>query len=203
MIDTQARTRLQALVGRLEVLREAPLPHDQRDRLDGAVETILDVLNELDEATLARVFDSSRMRRHYRATSDLGSLGVSAPRALIVEDDPTNMRVAVDMLNVLGLEADTATTGKEALRKIETGIYDIVLLDVMLPHLSGLEVAAEIRKKDVRQPLIVGLTASPSARRESLEAGMDSFLTKPIRIREIAETLGLGSADRRTAAPRT
>lgn len=194
MLAVQARTQLQALIGQLDVLRGATLPKDKKARLREGVDTVLEVLDGLDDAALSRVFDSENMRRYYRGDTDLGALGASGPRALIVEDDPTNTRVAIDMLSVLGLEADTASTGEEALEKVDTGAYDLVLMDVMLPTASGIEITAEIRRRSIRQPFVVGVSALPSAERDSLEAGMDAFLTKPMRLAEIAKTLGLRSA---------
>ncbi|MGB3543202.1 response regulator [Rubrivirga sp.] len=198
MLDAQARTQLQSLVGCLEVLQQAPVPPAQRNRLDEAVQSVLDVLDELGDRALARVFNGERLRRYSRTSP---TAGAGTPRALIVEDDPTNTRVAIDMLNVLGLEADSVATGEEALDRVDTGEYDIVLMDVMLPAASGIEITAEIRKRSVRQPFIVGVTALPAAEKESIAAGMDAFLAKPMRLNEIAKTLGLGNVMDRAGEP--
>ena len=195
MSDLRTRTHLQGLVAHLDALRALPMPRDRRDRLNVAIRAIVDVVGSLDAEAVERALTSpAEAPPRTAGAGEPGGVGLAGPRALVVEDDPINVRVAVDMLRVLGIEADAAGSGEEALQMIEKAPYDLVLMDVMLPHASGIEVTAEIRRRAWTQPFIVGVTALPSAERDGLAAGMDAFLTKPMRIEQVQETIGLSGA---------
>ena len=114
-------------------------------------------------------------------------------RVLLAEDNPVNRQVALGLLRHLSLDADVATDGEEAVAAVLEHPYDVVLMDVQMPHVDGLEATRRIRA-DVpadRQPAILGLTANAMAgdTERGLEAGMDLYLTKPIRMTELAEAL--------------
>ena len=72
--------------------------------------------------------------------------------------------------------------------------YDLVLLDVLMPDVNGIEVARQIRQRHGLRPLIVAVTAMPSARGACLDAGVDLFLTKPLRLADLSRTIDLGVA---------
>jgi CheY-like chemotaxis protein len=109
-----------------------------------------------------------------------------APRVLVVEDTAVNQLVARRMLERAGCRVDLAANGLEALSAYESLPYDLVLMDVHMPEMDGLEAAAEIRRREHgtgRHTPIVALTASATQgdRETSLAAGMDDYLTKPVR----------------------
>jgi CheY-like chemotaxis protein len=113
-------------------------------------------------------------------------LGESHPLAILVaEDNPVNQRVAILMLRRLGYRADVAANGREALEAVERQRYDLVLMDVQMPEMDGLQAAREIRSRFAVEvgPRIVAMTAnaSTSDRDECFAAGMDDFMTKPVR----------------------
>ncbi|WP_320055567.1 response regulator [Desulfuromonas thiophila] len=111
---------------------------------------------------------------------------------LLVEDNPINQEVARDLLEHLGLQVAVASNGREALAKLEQETYDLVLMDVQMPVLDGLE-ATRILRRDPRwrQLPVVALTASvlESDQNSCLAAGMNDHLAKPIEPAELEQLL--------------
>jgi CheY-like chemotaxis protein len=143
------------------------------------------------------------VRRAPAPGTDLEHLAGEHPlRILLVEDNAMNRRLALILLERMGYDADVATNGVEAIEAIERATYDVVLMDVQMPELDGLEATRRIRARwqDGARPRIVALTANAMAedRQATVDAGMDAYLSKPIRPAELAEALR-GSA-RRTDA---
>jgi CheY-like chemotaxis protein len=121
-------------------------------------------------------------------------LGHTHPLAILVaEDNPVNQRVAILMLQRLGYLADLAANGREALEAVERQRYDLVLMDVQMPEMDGLQAAREIcaRRASGVRPRIVAMTANASTddRDECFAAGMDDFLTKPVRQADLRKAL--------------
>jgi CheY-like chemotaxis protein len=116
-------------------------------------------------------------------------------RILLAEDNAVNQKVALAMLKKLGLQADTAANGTEALRTLETAPYDLVLMDIQMPGMDGLEATRAIRAPGSavldRAVPIIAMTASamPRDREECLEAGMNDYISKPIDPAILIETL--------------
>lgn len=109
-------------------------------------------------------------------------------KILIVDDTPANVRLMVDLLSAKGYCAVTASTGVEALTKVEQEKPDLVLLDVVMPEMSGYEVCKRIRKRQetVLLPVIMVTALEPSQERiKGIEAGADDFLTQPINQQEL------------------
>jgi CheY-like chemotaxis protein/HPt (histidine-containing phosphotransfer) domain-containing protein len=120
--------------------------------------------------------------------------GISA-KILLVEDNIINQNVAQSMLNKLGLEADLAENGKEAIEALEKEKYDLVLMDVQMPEMDGLEATRLIRDRtssvlDHEVPIIAMTAhAMKGDREQCIEAGMSDYLSKPIKIQPLVETL--------------
>ncbi|MFO0553711.1 MAG: ATP-binding protein [Polyangiaceae bacterium] len=110
------------------------------------------------------------------------AITVPSIRVLLVEDDPINQKVASLMIARVGLTCDIAENGFVALEKTAASTYDLVLMDVQMPELDGLEATRRIRARGGLQPRIVALTAATTADERALcfQAGFDAFLTKPI-----------------------
>lgn len=112
---------------------------------------------------------------------------------LLVEDNPTNKKLAILFLEGLGYQADTAVNGLEALELVQKKAYDVVLMDVKMPAMDGLETTRKIRKilPSSKQPCIIAMTAEAMQddRQKCLDAGMDDYLSKPIRIWELINAL--------------
>ena len=104
-------------------------------------------------------------------------------RLLVVDDDPLNREIAVDLLADIGLQADTAVDGRDAVDKVQAGHYDLVLMDMQMPVMGGLEATRLIRTLPGKGTLpILALTASAFSEDRQLcrEAGMDDIVTKPV-----------------------
>lgn len=102
-------------------------------------------------------------------------------RVLLVEDNPINALLARTLLKREGAETDRAASGQEALAAAAAASYDLILMDLRMPDMSGVEAARELRARGVSTP-IVALTADAfeDDRRAALGAGMDDFLVKPL-----------------------
>lgn len=117
------------------------------------------------------------------------SLGKQYPmKLLLAEDNQVNQRVALRVLEKLGYRADVAGNGLEALDLVEKIEYDLILMDVFMPEMDGLEATKQIiqRLGDDR-PFIIAMTANAMQgdREMCIDAGMDDYLSKPIRIDEL------------------
>jgi hypothetical protein len=107
-------------------------------------------------------------------------------RVLLVEDNPVNQRLAHEILSRRGHRVTVAENGREALARLSEAIFDIVLMDVQMPEMNGLDATRAIRageRSTARHLPIVAMTAHAMAgdRERCLAAGMDEYLTKPIR----------------------
>jgi len=116
-----------------------------------------------------------------------------ALRVLVAEDNAVNRQLALALLRRLGYQADVAENGCEALDVIERTTYDVVLMDVQMPELDGLEATRRIRHRFGSNggPTIIAMTANAMEgdREDCLAAGMDDYLSKPIRAEELALAL--------------
>jgi CheY-like chemotaxis protein len=111
---------------------------------------------------------------------------------LLVEDNPVNQMVALQMLQRLGYAAALAADGFEAVDAQTAGLPDVVLMDVQMPGLDGVEATRRIRQGlSAVRPCIFAVTAnaSESDRRQYLDAGMDGHLSKPFSLGELAAVL--------------
>ena len=126
----------------------------------------------------------------------------SSLRILLVEDNETNQKVTLRMLKSLGYQADVAVNGAVALEAVQARRYDLVLMDVHMPVMDGLEATRRIRQlPPIQQPRIFAMTASvlDSERQECADAGMERHIAKPVQRRLLAEALA--SVERRHVPP--
>ncbi|MFI9330249.1 response regulator [Kitasatospora sp. NPDC052868] len=130
----------------------------------------------------------------------------SALRILLAEDNPVNQQLAVLLLKKLGYGAEIVEDGSQAVDAVRSGSYDVVLMDVQMPVMDGLEASRTIKRlvaADLR-PYIIAMTANAMQgdREVCLAAGMDDYIAKPIKMRQLAEALekAPAAAERRSAA---
>jgi PAS domain S-box-containing protein len=119
----------------------------------------------------------------------------SSVRILLAEDNLTNQQVALGILNKLGLRADAVANGKEALARLQTSPYDLVLMDVQMPVMDGLEATRAIRNPrsavlDHHIPIIAMTAHAAAADRDlCLSSGMNDYVSKPVKPQVLAATL--------------
>ena len=113
-------------------------------------------------------------------------------RILLAEDNVVNQKLALRLLEQMGYRADMAANGIEAVESLERQIYDVILMDVQMPEMDGLEATRKIRKlTNAAQPHIIAMTANAMEgdRELCLSAGMDDYISKPIRVDELIDAL--------------
>ena len=111
---------------------------------------------------------------------------------LIVEDNEKNMKLARDVLQARGYRTLEAVTGEEGVRMAQASKPDLVLMDIQLPGISGIDALKQLRSDAATAKIpIVAFTASvtPTDRTQISEAGFDGFLSKPINLKEFLETV--------------
>jgi CheY-like chemotaxis protein/HPt (histidine-containing phosphotransfer) domain-containing protein len=117
----------------------------------------------------------------------------SSLRILLAEDNAVNQKVALKLLDQLGYRADVVSNGLEALDALDRQGYDVVLMDVQMPELDGLDATRRIRErwKAEARPYVVAMTANamPEDREACRAAGMDDYVAKPIRAEELVAAL--------------
>lgn len=133
-----------------------------------------------------------------------GRFADSHIRALVAEDNAVNQTVAVRMLARLGVHADVAGNGREAIEMVRMLPYDIVFMDCQMPEMDGYEATAEVRHREGpnRHIPIIALTAEAilGCRERCIAAGMDDFIAKPITLNDLIEVVERRVVPRPTAA---
>ncbi|VAW36012.1 Signal transduction histidine kinase, partial [hydrothermal vent metagenome] len=122
------------------------------------------------------------------------TLGKSHPlRILIAEDNATNQKVALRILERLGYRADVAGNGLEVIEAVSQRPYDVILMDVQMPEMDGLQATHHIRNQldEQSQPTIIAMTANALVgdREKYLKQGMDDYISKPVHVNELTQAL--------------
>ena len=128
-----------------------------------------------------------------RHTMDAGMASRHPLRILLAEDNVVNQKLALRLLQQMGYRADLASNGLEAIECVERQPYDVVLMDVQMPEMDGLEAARRITRRwpANARPRIVAMTANAmhGDRDDCIAAGMDDYMTKPIRVDQLVASL--------------
>jgi PAS domain S-box-containing protein len=135
-------------------------------------------------------------KKTYKTSAIIENLAAQYPATILVaEDNPTNQLVIDFMLKKMGYRVDIANNGQEAIEALQRQRYDLILMDLEMPVLTGVEASQRIRAdfKADRQPRIVALTANATEDKEleCLAQSMDAYLTKPINIPLLIEQIKL------------
>jgi DNA-binding response OmpR family regulator len=116
---------------------------------------------------------------------------MSAKRILVTEDDPSIRRLLATILRRASYEVDTATNGRDAIEKTKQTRYDVIVLDLMMPVMSGVEVLARLEVRTPKPRFVVILSAAPhNAIAKAAGANVFAVLHKPSAINEIVATVG-------------
>jgi CheY-like chemotaxis protein len=114
---------------------------------------------------------------------------------LLVEDYPPNAMIMTEQLHQLGYRHDLAVTGQEALDKYSSQVYDVILMDIQLPDINGIDVTRRIRaiekSKNLTPVSIIAISGMPEEKEDFLRIGMTDCLTKPIGLGQLKEKLAL------------
>lgn len=111
-------------------------------------------------------------------------------KVLVVEDNPLNMELVLEILDAQGFTAHKAIRGEEALRMVEKEAYDLILMDIELPDMDGIEVTEIIKDKYKNVPVIALTSYAMKGDRERfLAAGFDEYISKPIDVSDFVRRL--------------
>ena len=110
-------------------------------------------------------------------------------RILYAEDNPVNQKLLSMMMKTMGLDIDIAANGREAWEKARENHYHIILMDVQMPEMDGIEATRRIVRDIELRPIIIAVTANAtiSDKKKCFEAGMNDFITKPIKAGDLKE----------------
>jgi CheY-like chemotaxis protein len=146
--------------------------------------------NELLEA----LADSTGIQRTVQEPQQTTITPITQPlHILLAEDNRINQQVGLRMLEKLGCRADVAANGLEALEAVTRQSYDIVLMDIQMPEMDGVEATRAIMKRfaEGERPYIIAMTANALTgdREAYLKAGMDDYLSKPVKLESLYQVL--------------
>jgi len=147
-------------------------------------------------AQLHRVLsDALEAQRSREGGESIGAqASLSSMRILLAEDNISNQRVTLEMLKKLGYRADAVANGAEAIQALERQPYDLILMDIKMPVLGGIEATRIIRERwPDNGHKIIAITAYALAgdQEKCLAAGMDGYIPKPVQKEDLAEMLSL------------
>jgi PAS domain S-box-containing protein len=150
--------------------------------------------SELFDAIVTTMADHGRKRERYESTSAFIQASDRSLRVLLAEDNPVNQTLAMRVLEKLGHKVQVVNDGREALRRSQAEDFDLILMDVQMPEMDGLEATKAIRAAEASTgkhiPIIAMTAHAMKGDRETcLSAGMDGYLSKPIRIDELKWTM--------------
>jgi CheY-like chemotaxis protein len=175
-------------------------PRSPRENLPDLSSGSSDVLpvpqEQLQEHTLSTVETSmveTRDLSAFNRTDIPTEIPIVNLQILLAEDIPVNQQVALAMLRRLGYSAELAHHGREVLERLQQESYDVILMDIQMPHLDGLSTTRRIREQfgSATKPWIIALTANalPGDREKCLGAGMNDYVAKPMNLGAIREAL--------------
>lgn len=144
--------------------------------------------------TLVSIFSGQPLYTAERASVSMfdSTLAAQIPlQILLAEDHATNQKVILRILDRLGYKADVAENGFEVIDALRRQVYDVILMDVQMPEMDGLEATRRIRSSKMAQPRIIALTAgtTEAERQRCMKVGMDDFIMKPVQVDELVRAL--------------
>ncbi len=117
-------------------------------------------------------------------------------RVLIIDDDKAVLRTSALVLEKNGFDADTAETGKEAIEKLETQSYDVLLIDLKLPDMEGIEILSKVNLPNAVKIMFTGHPSFVSGI-QAMDRGIDAYLPKPVKPEELVMVIKAKLAQRK------
>jgi CheY-like chemotaxis protein len=158
-------------------------------RLEDSADSARDIE---EDAALLQLFFTPKLNFSDRA-SVLEPIGRKQFRILVADDNEINQKLSLRLLEKLGYMVDVATDGNQALEMAQGKWYDLILMDIQMPVMDGLEAARRILKElpSEEKPIIVAMTANvlTGERERCLEAGMKDFISKPVQLETLKKMI--------------
>lgn len=199
------RTPMNSVLGLTTLMESTPLSNEQQDYLLSIKRSSEDLIDALDETLRTAGITHAEQETQAPKKAPYTYSGKLSPefaehfplKILIAEDDEMNRQLALMLLKRLGYEADCAGNGKEVLEIVSETKYDLILMDVQMPEMDGLEATRMIRLCLTEQPVIIAMTANAmdGDRDACLKAGMEDYLSKPVNVEELMQALETWSVD--------
>ncbi|HEX2936569.1 MAG TPA: response regulator, partial [Bacteroidales bacterium] len=162
--------------------------------MNGSI-SVKSLLNEGSTFTIAIPFEICQNVDCLEKSTTLSQVNLEGVKILVVEDDETMRLLLNHICNTYRIDVQFALNGKDALEKLKNEAFNLVLSDIQMPEMSGIELVRRIKKTIDNQLPVLAFTAHSSVPDEAIKAGFDAFLSKPFTEREIvskiAETLGI------------
>lgn len=135
-----------------------------------------------------------QLEKAVRLNEDFGK--ANPLRILIAEDNVINQKLISTILNKLGYSPTIAANGLEVLACLSAASFDVILMDIQMPEMDGLEATTAVRNTPMRQPIIIAMTANAMQedKDECLRIGMNDYLSKPIHLESLMAALANASA---------
>ena len=199
-LSRNMRTPMNGVIGMTTLMESTPLSAEQQDYVSSIKSCSEHLIEALDETlrnagiTHADEEKPEMLRKspfHFTGKMSTDFASQFPLKILIAEDDEMNQQMAIMLLKRLGYEADSAANGKEVLEVVSEKKYDLILMDVQMPEMDGLEATRMIRLCLNEQPVIIAMTANAmdGDREACLKAGMEDYLSKPVNVDELMKTL--------------
>ena len=199
-LSRNMRTPMNGVIGMTTLMESTSLTTEQQDYVKSIKSCSEDLIDALDEtlrnAGITHAEDDKTDNSRKSTVHFTGKMSPDFARQfplkiLIAEDDDMNQQMALMLLKRLGYEADCAANGKEVLEIVREKKYDVILMDVQMPEMDGLEATRMIRLCLTEQPVIIAMTANAmdGDREACIKAGMEDYLSKPVNVDELMRKL--------------
>src|SRR5687767_6130696 len=205
-LSRDMRTPMNGVIGMTTLLESTSLTNEQQDYTKSIKSCSEDLIVALDVTLRSAGITHAEEEQPVSAKKSMvqfsGKMSSDFAKQfplkiLIAEDDEMNQQMALMLLKRLGYEADSASNGKEVLEIVSEKKYDLILMDVQMPEMDGLEATRMIRLCLNEQPVIIAMTANAmdGDREACLKAGMEDYLSKPVNVDDLMRTLETWASD--------